>query len=411
MKRLLAGLILGVAAAVCVHAGDKDLPAAANPAPQILVLLHIPPEHFRPDSNYSGSYGDGLGRAARRRIATQLARQHGLRLASDWPIAVLGIDCYVMNLPPEQATGLSALVLELARDPRVEWAQAMNVYRTQGHNDPLYAVQPAATEWHLSELHERTTGRGVRVAVVDSAIEVSHPDLAGQIEINENFVARPLVAERHGTEVAGIIAARADNRLGIAGIAPRSQLLALRACWQETTHATLCNSLSLARALDFAIIHNAQVINLSLSGPPDRLLGKLIDAALARDIAVVAAVDRTLPDGGFPASHPGVVAVADESPGPLPSAAFIAPGHDVPTTGPPSRWYFVSGASFAAAHVSGLLALLLEGGKLRAPPLAGAALVRTPAGRIDACATVSRGLGECACACSATSAVAPLALH
>ena len=60
---------------------------------QVLVMLHLPAPHFRPDSGYSGAYTDNTGHGARRRIAAELAQRHGLTLLSDWPMPVLGIDC------------------------------------------------------------------------------------------------------------------------------------------------------------------------------------------------------------------------------------------------------------------------------------------------------------------------------
>src|SRR6202000_172368 len=107
------------------------------------------------------------------------------------------------------------------------------------------------------------------------------------------------------------VAARADNGIGIVGIAPEAQLYALRACWEVSASQTLCNSLSLAQALSFAVDRKADVINMSLSGPVDLLLGRLIDVALAHRQQVVAAVDARAAGGGFPAAHPGVIAVAD----------------------------------------------------------------------------------------------------
>ena len=426
--RRIAGRLLAAATWLLVAlAAAADAPGAVAPAPivatastaapeqQVLLLLQMPPPHYRADGAYAGAYGDGLGRGARRRVASQLADEHGLTLVTDWPMAVLGVDCYVLTVPPGQTP--EQVALALAQDPRVAWAQPMGLFRAQAaHTDPLYALQPAAGAWHLSALHELATGRGVRVAVVDSGIEETHPDLAGQIDARENFVtARPFVAERHGTEVAGIIAARADNGVGIVGIAPRARLLALRACWQEADGvATRCTSLSLARALDFAITHDAAVINLSLAGPPDRLLGKLLDVALARGISVVGAVDRELRGGGFPATHPGVLAVLDAAPdggvvapaaaGPLADTAapatemLSAPGRDVPTTEPGARWGLVSGASYATAHVSGLVALLRELGTAGpARPAPAVVLVHLPGGAIDACASLARASAAWAC--------------
>src|SRR5439155_12367567 len=120
-----------------------------------------------------------------------------------------------------------------------------------GHNDALYAAEPAVSEWHLSDLHKVASGRGTRVAVIDSGIDAAHPDLSGQLLTNRNFVSgQSLVPEQHGTAVAGIIAAKADNRVGIVGVAPGARLLGLRACWQGQG-STLCDTLSLAKALYF----------------------------------------------------------------------------------------------------------------------------------------------------------------
>jgi hypothetical protein len=379
-------------------------PALAQEASngQVLMLLKLQPEHFRSDSNYAGSYGAGAARKARHRIADRIAHANGLEVATSWPMPLLGLDCFVLNVPAGRSP--AEVVAKLARDPAVAWSEPMHVYRAEGQaaapNDPLFAVQPAAREWRLAELHEVATGRNVRVAVVDSAVDPSHPDLAGQFQSRRNFVPdHPDTPELHGTGVAGVIAAVADNHVGIVGVAPGARLMALRACWQQGGASTICNTLSLAEALHFAIDHDAQVINLSLSGPPDQLLGGLIDAALARGIVVVGAADPNLAGGGFPASHPGVVAVSN-SDGAV-RGAFVAPGRDVPTTEPGGRWGLVNGSSYSAAHVSGLAALVRERSPRERGPMT---LVTAQAGAIDACATLSRGAAPCSrCACQQTA--------
>jgi len=157
----------------------------------------------------------------------------------------------------------------------------------------------------------------------------------------------------------------------------------------------------------------AQVINLSLGGPPDRLIARLVDAALARRVAVVAAVDRSTDQGGFPAGMAGVVAVIDEPAPAAPIGTLAAPGRDVPTTLSGSRWATVSGASYAAAHVSGLLALMIElqqrSGRSARP--AAADLVVQADGRVDACASLGRAGARCVCACGATPATESVARH
>jgi hypothetical protein len=388
VRRWLVVLLLCLGAAGAWAVEDEDA------GRQLLVLMRQPPAHLRSDSGYAGGWDDLAARKARERLARRIAEEHGLQLQSSWSMERLGLDCYVMTVPPGMA--VDALAQRLSGDRRVAWAQPVQRYRAQAGGDPLYALQPAAQAWHLAALHRHATGQGVRVAVIDSGVDAGHPDLRGQIERQMDALDAPAVAERHGTAVAGIVAARADNGVGIMGVAPHASLLALRAC-REISSETVCNSLSLALALHDAITHDAQVINLSLSGPVDRLLQRLLDSALQQGCTVVAAVDPAKADGGFPASHPGVVAVAAQAH--ARHDVVLAPGQDVLTTLPGGRWQPVSGASYAAAHVSGLFALLRQHGGAALGRRAAQALVRTPAGGVDACATLEAGTGGCACDC------------
>jgi len=412
---MLRTSLLAVLLAVCGLA--TTLPARADPeanaplAPDrtVLVMLRLPPPHFRPDVAYGGNYDVRAGRTMRARIAESLAREHRLQLVNEWPMPALGVDCFVMQA--EAGASVGAIVDALARDARVESVQAMHSFSTLAYNDPLYPLQPAAMQWHLDELHARATGKGVRIAEVDTGVEVDHPDLAGQRIVARNFVdATDGPAEVHGTAVAGIMLARPDNAQGIAGIAPDARLLALRACWSPNaaTSSATCNSFTLAKALQFALDERAQVINLSLGGPRDRLLERLIDVALARGVAVVAAVDRAVRDGGFPASYPGVLAI-DGSEGQHPALGLLAaPSRDIPTTLPNRRWGFVSGSSFAAAHVTALIALLLElDPNLQATQLRTALASRKDEEAVpvvDACAAVSQAARSCACHCAVARA-------
>ncbi|WP_229512827.1 S8 family serine peptidase [Massilia sp. AB1] len=349
MRALLCAL-LGALLLLGAGVQAQDAPDAGQAAArQVLVMLRLPPQHYRPDAAYGGNYRNDSGQAARRRVAQDLARTHGLTLVSNWPMPVIGVDCFVME--QHGAAPLASVLAALARDPRVAWAQPVGIYETLGGGDPLFRLQPAARAWRLAELHRASTGRKVAVAVIDSGIDAAHPDLAGQIALQENLVdTQAAVAEAHGTAVAGVIAARRDNGVGIAGVAPDARLMALRACWETAGHPARCSSFTLGKALNVALMHEARIINLSLGGPPDRLLQALLDAALARGVLVVGAIDPQLPGGGFPASHPGVIA----------AGAVDAPDADIPTSLPGGRWGFVSGSSYAAAHVSGMAALLVE---------------------------------------------------
>ena len=391
---ILAGLLALAPLAPAFAQGSPTIP----PDRQILVMVNHPPDHFRPGGSYGGGYGDDLERSSRERLARGIAREHGLTFVDGWPMPMIGVDCFIMAVPDSRST--KAAADELSHDKKVSWAEPVQLYEAKGgsasHNDPLYPAQPAAKDWDLADLHKVSTGRGVKIAVIDSGIQADHPDLAGQVVLNRNFVAgQKEMAEDHGTGVAGVIAARSDNGIGIAGIAPGARLLGLRACWQQH-EATVCDGLSLAKALYFAVGERADIINLSLSGTDSRLLRALLQAALGRGSIVVTAYDRTKPEGGFPASVPGVIAVSDGSFAGLSGQVYIAPGRDVPTTEPGGRWFLVNGSSFSAAHVSGLAALV------RQKRATGMTLVsdRPVGGTIDACATLARAASHCDCSCN-----------
>lgn len=402
--RILLAAWAALALTVAMPARGEDSPDA--PSAQILVLLKMSPEHLRPAVDYGGGYGDRLAQSVRKRIAARVAKRHGLKMVDSWPMPLVGLDCFVMAVP--EGKSAEEMAAEVGKDDAVSSVQPM--YRFQGladaaaPNDPMFLAQPAAKAWRLADLHRLVTGRGVTVAVIDSKIERSHPDLKGQVIVSADFVSgHPAFSEEHGTGIAGVIAARAGNGIGIEGVAPEARLMALRACWQTASAATLCNSLSLAKALHFAIERRARIINLSIGGPRDPLLGKLIDAGLSRGISVVAAFDERQAGGGFPASHPGVIAVAQQGMAAAFPGVYTAPGRDVLTTRPGGGWSLANGSSYAAAHVGGLLALLRQdrafpGGSLRL------VAARADGGAIDACATLARAARDCRCTCASAPA-------
>lgn len=331
---------------------------------QIMVMMELPPNHIRAGSTYSAGYGDARQKALRQRLGKSLAKQYGLEFVDNWPMPLMSIECFIMSVPANMK--MDELITKLSNDKRVSWAEPMEDYgvlsSNSSYNDPLYSASPAGQKWEIANLHRKWTGRNVSIAVVDTQIERSHPDLAGRVKTFKNFT--PLAntkAELHGTGVAGVIGAKANNGIGIAGIAPNAELIGLRACWQnKSNRQSICNTLSLARALNYATEKRVDIINLSLGGPPSRLLSQLIDAATRRNIAVVAAYNKKLPSGGFPASHKQVIAVSSDSESYRMTKGFKAPGNGIPTTRPGGKWHLADGSSYAAAHVSGLLALMQE---------------------------------------------------
>lgn len=396
MKRFLKLLFVAaaVAASGCAML-ETSLPEATgpgDPARQILVMIESPVPHYQPGVAVSG-YAAHAERVRTAAIAGALARDHGAVLVQGWAMRSLALHCFVMEAAPDDTP--AALAARIGADPRVESVQPLHLFRAMVGPPPALAYRSDAA---LDRLHRVATGRDVRIAQADSGADLRHPQLAGRLYAARNFVdGGAYAAEVHGTAVAGVIVARAGDGSGTTGVAPDAQLLPLRACWEDPAHpnAALCTSFTLAKAIQFALDRGVQVLNLSLTGPHDRLLERLIDRGVARGITVVGAVDPAAPDGGFPASHPRVVAVAVED-NPRPSHAILAPGRDVLTTVPAGGWGLFSGPSFAAAHVTGIAALLIEA----RPSLTGeeirTVLIRhgrpAPAGggaRLDACAALA----------------------
>lgn len=302
------------------------------------------------------------------RMLDRIADEYSLRRVEGWYISSIGEYCEVYELMPGQS--MDDVLERLSADPRIGLAQAMNVFETQGviYDDPYASMQPALTSLSIGSAHELATGRGVLVAIVDSSVDSRHGELRGKILSEEDLVegrARRH-AEVHGTAVAGVIGSTANNGQGIVGVAPDVAIASLRACRTEdlATGRAQCSSFSLAQAMESAIRLDADIINLSLSGPPDPLLAELIDAAIGRDIIVITAMPETLGTANtFPSSHAGVIA-AESSDAPLTTRIagnrLRAPGTEVMSTVPNNRYAFFSGNSMSAAHVTGVAALIRE---------------------------------------------------
>jgi hypothetical protein len=303
-----------------------------------------------------------------RTAVRQLTRDYGLREVSAWPIAALRVHCIVFRVP-ENAVPLQ-MIARLANDPRVDSAQPLNQFATEtqagesGYNDPYADLQTVLRDLTVAQAQRWSRGAGVRIAIIDTGMDFDHPDLVGQIVARRNFVDADEHAfrlDRHGTAVAGVIAAVADNHIGIVGIAPAAHLLALKACWQSGTgaRAAACNSFTLAQALESAIDLQADVVNLSLAGPADPLLARLVRRGMQRGIVFVGAAPSTGVHAGFPTGIDGVLAVAAAEDAAGEGRYLFAPGHEVLTLVPDGHWDFASGSSIAAAEVTATVALLL----------------------------------------------------
>ncbi|QPH54078.1 S8 family peptidase [Pontivivens ytuae] len=285
----------------------------------------------------------------------EIVERFGVTLAAEWPLQSLDVYCLVVEA--DDAAEVEALIERMEADAQIRTVQRMQVFSTstEPYPDPLFPAQTSLGYLNILAAHSVSTGAGVTVGVVDSAIDGTHPDLAANVRDLRDFVGddRAVLGEAHGTAIAGIIAADATNRFGMVGVAPEAELVSLRACWQPGTGAGECNSFSLARAVNFAILNDVDVLNMSLGGRPDPLLAELLRAAREAGIVVVAAWGEA-PAPAFPASVPGVIAAGDLADGPVP-----APSVDVLSAAPGGDYDYFSGSSVAAAHVSGVVALML----------------------------------------------------
>lgn len=381
--RTLRGLAL---AAACVALGATfagcatpaslqavDLPAAQDEL--IIVAIADTPQALpsvgaTPRAGYARSTGyAGSTRAAA--LAAEVADAHALQQQAAWRIAPLDLRCMLYRIAP--GAKRDAVLADLSHDPRVQLAQPLNQFETlaepaqqsgdsDGYNDPYLRLQRGFAAIDAAEAQRWSRGDGVRVGLIDTGVDADHPDLAGRIVQSRDFVAgdHPPApdGERHGTEMAGVIAADANNRIGIVGIAPQAKLLVYRACWPVAGGTSRCNSFTLAQALAAAIADDADVINLSLGGPADPLLQRLAEQAIRRGAIVVGAVPPGAALDGFPVGVPGVLAVGSSDDASAAVQRLTAPGSDILTLAPGGHYGFASGSSLAAAHVSGAVSLL-----------------------------------------------------
>jgi type VII secretion-associated serine protease mycosin len=237
--------------------------------------------------------------------------------------------------------------------------------------DPVRDEQWQLRELDAEEVWKVSKGRGITVAVIDSGVDASHPDLAGQVLPGIDLVRRSgdgrvdLVG--HGTTVAGLIAGR-DDRRGVAGLAPKAKILPVRVLDEENRYN---DALIVANAVRWAVDHGAGVINLSLGGAGDSpALAAALDYAFVRDVVVVACtgnLSEAAPTGvWYPAREPGVLAVAGLQRDSQALWTGSISGSQTVLTAPatellgarPGGYWRVQGTSFAAPLVAATAALV-----------------------------------------------------
>lgn len=279
----------------------------------------------------------------------------------------------------------------LKKSPLIQWIHKEDVSTIHGRrrpNDPLLSKQWALHKIHAFEGWARedgTTGEPVVVAVADTGVDPSHPDLQRRLLPGFDFVnldTDPADDHGHGTHVAGVIAAQPNNRTGIAGLSRASKILPLKAC----DVGGACSNFPVIESIVWAVEHGADVVNLSLGGPGDACPPEFdlaADFAKERGVLLVASAGNSGAKGGenpvtYPAACEGYVSVAASGPSdewaPFSThnqfVDLSAPGMQILSTLPPgltmqddpaSHGYGpADGTSMASPHVAGLAALLLS---------------------------------------------------
>lgn len=305
----------------------------------------------------------GTGQA----YVSRMAQRLGMTLIETQSFALTGESIQRWRI--DSGRSVASVVRALARYGRVAAAQSNNYYRLmqqQAAADPPRSntAQYVVEKLHLAAAHRVTNGDDIPVAVIDSQIDDSHPELAGAVAERFDATGDPPVPHTHGTGMAGAVAARGR----LIGVAPRARLLAVRAFGSRaaTADGTTFNVL---KGIDWAAGEGARIINMSFAGPRDPMMAQMLKAASARGIVLIAAVGNAGPKSPplYPGAYAEVIGVtATDADDKLlavanrgPQIAVSAPGVDILLPSPGGGLQVTSGTSAAAAHVSGVAALLL----------------------------------------------------
>lgn len=387
-----------------------------------VVVLDDPRPSRQKKWNRVGPYstGDYKNDLALKRLSKAVLKDLPANLVTAWPIKSLKVHCLIVSVEDAKS---NFLLTHLKNDKRVKWVQAYQEFelmqnltatsnsqpsstktdtsrldssrfdsarlnsskKAQGADqpsDPYYELQSNFKIDSVKSLTSQFDGQGVTIAMIDSGIDLDHKDLSGAAISQINLVSdapNASMDEKHGTGIAGLLIANKGNDIGISGLAPKAKLYSYRSCWETLNAAAKCNSLTLALALDQVAELKPDILNLSLTGPKDRLLQSILEKVIANGTQVVAAFDPTrLLTDRFPTKQRGVIFAKTiaETNNDLSSSDdrqingetnrenvyfMYAPGKKILTIQPHQTYDFMSGSSFATAHITAVLALMAQG--------------------------------------------------
>lgn len=217
----------------------------------------------------------------------------------------------------------------------------------------------------LGEAHAQSRGRKIAIAVIDSDVDARHPDMHGAVTERFDPAGSAAKPHLHGTGMAGAIVAKYRLR----GVAPEANIVAVKA-FDERSTGQEATTFQILKGIDHAMRRGVRVINMSFAGPYDVMIERKLKEAYDKNIVLVAAAGNAGPKSPplYPAADANVIAVTatDRADKPLAQAnrgnyvAVAAPGVDILVPAPNGAYQLTTGTSVAAAHVSGVIALMLE---------------------------------------------------
>ena len=303
----------------------------------------------------------------------RIAKENRLRLLAAEQNTLLGARIYLLDY--EHDTPVPDIVRALQRDGVVDSAQPNFLYATQ-QNAPggekarkNYNLQYALKNLGVGEAHDRLKGYKSIVAVLDSQMDLDHPELDGAVSHAYNAIDRggPDEPNAHGTAIGSIIAARHQ----LTGVAPGASIATVRAFEKVSRFGpALGTTRALLKGVDWAFALKARIFNLSFAGPKDPLFLRALERISKSGAILIASAgnEGARSPALYPAAADMVIAVTAVN---QKNNLFIAashgdyvemasPGVDILVAMPDRRYGFMSGTSMAAAHVSGIAALILE---------------------------------------------------
>jgi subtilisin family serine protease len=304
---------------------------------------------------------------ARQSAMDALVRRLNLAHVAARTFALAGVTVHLYDIA--DGSGVRDVIAALQADPAVVYAQPNYLYTllqsaAGASSGPQYALDKLV----IGEAHKLATGDGVRIAVIDSQIDAAHAEFAkARIDMFDATGDAEGPAHTHGTSIAGVIASHGT----LLGIAPNVRLLGIRAFLENKDNGSAFGtSWRIASGLDHANAAEARVVNMSFAGPEDPLVGDCVAGLVRRGVIGIAAAGNEGPAARplYPAAYPGVIAVTaiDKDDAVYTQAnqgayvALAAPGVDILVPAPSNGYEVTSGTSLAAAHISGLVALMLS---------------------------------------------------